>query len=103
FIIIIVTIFPPADGVNLSFGEYQQLKNYNFLAQLVSAITVEDFNLMLSKNAMLPLIIFSIVLGYCIRMVIKDSDNNGTQHPVVIFLDTMSNAFMKMINLIMLY
>lgn len=102
FIIIIVTIFPPAQGVDLSFGDYEEPENYSFLNQMVEAVSVSDFNLLLSKSAMLPLIIFSITLGYCIRTVIKDSDN-AEDHFVVQFLDIMSNAFMKMINIIMLY
>ncbi|MEW8972732.1 MAG: dicarboxylate/amino acid:cation symporter [Tissierellaceae bacterium] len=99
FIIAIVTVFPPAQGVDISFGGYEQPENYNFLNQIVEAVSVTDFNLILSKSAMLPLIIFSITLGYCIRFVIKDDENS----PVVNFLDVMAEAFMKMVNLIMLY
>lgn len=99
FIIIILTIFPPAQGINISLGEYEKPEEINFLTQIVQAVSVNDFNLILSKKAMLPLIIFSIALGYCIRLVIKDSKDN----PVITFFDTMSEAFMKMINLIMLY
>lgn len=99
FIIIIVTIFPPAQGVNISFGDYEKPEDLSFLDQIVEAVSVGDFNLILSKKAMLPLIIFSITLGYCIRFAIKEEEGN----PVIIFLDTMAEAFMKMINIIMLY
>lgn len=102
FIITVVSIFPPADGIDLSFGEYEEPEDYSFLTQVVDAVTVSDFNLMLSKSAMLPLIIFSIALGYCIRIVIQ-SDHQEYGHIVVKFLDIMADAFMKLIGLIMLY
>lgn len=98
-IITIVTIVPPAEGVDISFGEYEQPEQLNILDQIVQALTVGDFNQILSKGALLPLIIFAITLGYCIRFVSKDEESNAA----IDFLDIMSQAFMKMINLIMLY
>ncbi|MCR1900219.1 dicarboxylate/amino acid:cation symporter [Irregularibacter muris] len=98
-IITIVTIIPPASGVDISFGEYEKPEQLNVLDQIVEALTVGDFNEILSKGALLPLIIFAITLGYCIRFVSKDNESNVA----IDFLDIMSQAFMKMINLIMLY
>lgn len=99
FIIIVVTIIPPAEGVNIDFGVYEEPEGLNFLNQAVKAISVDDFIDILSRQAMLPLIIFSIVLGYCISFVSKDVEDN----PVIKFFDIMNDAFMRMINLIMLY
>lgn len=99
FIIAVVTIVPPADGVNIDFGGYEEPESFSFLDQVVAAVSVEDFADILSKNAMLPLIIFSIAIGYCISFVSKDVEDN----PVIKFLDIMSDAFMKLISLIMLY
>ncbi|QNO16624.1 dicarboxylate/amino acid:cation symporter [Alkalicella caledoniensis] len=99
FIIMVVSVFPPAQGVEIDFGGYEEPAKMNILDQVVSAISVNDFNLILSKGAMLPLIIFSITLGYCIRFVSKGNENNS----VVSFLDIMAEAFMKMIRIIMLY
>jgi len=100
-IIAIVTAIPPAEGINIEMGEYQQPERLNFLNQVVKALTVEDFNLILSKGAMLPLIIFSIVFGYCINSVTvaRKMENN----PVSDILGICAEALMKMINLIMLY
>lgn len=99
FIIIVVTIVPPADGLNIDFGAYEEPESLNFLDQVVKAVSVGDFADILSKGAMLPMIIFSITLGYCISFVSKDIEDN----PVIKFFDIMTEAFMKMINLIMLY
>ena len=100
-IIIIVTIFPPAKGVVIEFGSYEQPAQTNLLNQFVKAITVGDFNLILSKSAMLPLIIFAMTFGYCVSSVSKS--RGLTVNPLVEALDICSEAFMKMINLIMLY
>lgn len=101
FIIAVVTIVPPAEGVNIDMGTYEAASQMNMLDQVVKAISVSDFNLILSRNAMLPLIIFSMVFGYCISCVTKN--RNLKKNPVVDFLDICSEALMKMINIIMLY
>lgn len=100
-IILIVTIFPPAKGVVIEFGAYDQPAQTNLLEQFVKAITVGDFNLILSKSAMLPLIIFAMTFGYCVSSVSKS--RGLTINPLVEAMDICSEAFMKMINIIMLY
>lgn len=101
FIITVVTIIPPAAGVNIEMGTYVQDSQMNLLDQVVKALTVSDFNLILSKGAMLPLIIFAITFGYCVSYVTK---TRGLKtNPLVDVLDICAEAFMKMINIIMLY
>ena len=100
-IIIIVRIYPPAQGVVMDFGEYVQPEKANLLDQLVKALTVGDFNLILSKNAMLPLIIFAMTFGYCVSSVNKA--RGVTTSALVDVLDMCSEVFMKMISIIMLY
>lgn len=99
FIIAAVTIYPPAEGVHIAVGAYEAPEKMSVLDQIVSALTVDDFNKILSRSAMLPLIIFSIMTGYAVRVVCGDNE----EHPAIVVLDTMSHAFMKMINMIMLY
>ncbi len=101
FIITVVNIVPPAEGVNIDMGAYEASSQMNILDQVVKAVSVNDFNLILSRNAMLPLIIFAMVFGYCVSYVTKS--RNLTHNPVVDFLDICAEAFMKMINIIMLY
>jgi Na+/H+-dicarboxylate symporter len=102
FIIAVVTVVPPAEGVNINMGAYEAASQMNMLEQIVKAISVSDFNLILSRNAMLPLIIFAMVFGYCVSYVSKQR-NLTKNNPVVDFLDICAEAFMKMINIIMLY
>jgi Na+/H+-dicarboxylate symporter len=101
FIIVVVTIIPPAAGVNIDMGAYDQGQQMNMLDQVVKAISVSDFNLILSRNAMLPLIIFAMVFGYCVSYVRKQHGESAAT--LVDVLDTAAEAFMKMINIIMLY
>ena len=101
FIIAIVTVVPPAQGVSIEMGTYDEASQMNMMDQVVKALTVGDFNLILSRNAMLPLIIFAIAFGYCVSFVSKE--RGLVTNPVTDFLDICSDAFMKMINLIMLY
>lgn len=101
FIIAVVTIIPPAEGVNIDMGAYDAGERMNILDQVVKAVSVSDFNLILSRSAMLPLIIFAMVFGYCVSYVTK---KKGIQDSTLVeVLDTCAEAFMKMINIIMLY
>lgn len=99
YLIVVVTIVPPAEGVNIDFGAYEEPEKLNILTQIVNAISVNDFSKIISKSAMLPLIIFSITLGYCISFVSRDVEDN----PVIKVLDIMASAFMKLVSIIMLY
>lgn len=99
FIIIILSIFPPAEGVSIEIGAYEAAEKISLLDQVVRSFSVSDFYLLLSKSAMLPLIIFSVVLGWCITSVTQHKENSV----VIEFMNTMSDAFMKMISIIMLY
>ncbi len=101
FIIAVVTIVPPADGVNIDMGVYEESSQMNMMDQVVKALSVNDFNLILSRNAMLPLIIFAMTFGYCISYVSKK--RGLINNPVVDVLDICADALMKMINIIMLY
>lgn len=101
FIIAVVTVVPPADGVSIDMGVYEESSQMSMMDQVVKALSVNDFNLILSRNAMLPLIIFSMTFGYCISYVSKQ--RGLINNPVVDVLDICSDALMKMINIIMLY
>lgn len=96
-IIVVVTFFPPAEGVNLHLQTTEALKPFQTGDQIVSALTVKDFPELISRKNMLPLIIFSIIFGLCINMT-------GEKGKVVAKgLDALSEVFLKMINLLMYY
>lgn len=96
-IIIIVLIYPPAQGISLNLPPAEALKPFQTGDQIVAALTVTDFPQLISRNNMLPLIIFSIVFGLCVNMI-------GEKGKVIANgLDALAAVFLKMINLLMYY
>ena len=64
---------------------------------IVNAITVNDFSAILSRKNMLPLIVFSILFGFCV------SACGGEESYVGKLLNNLSNVMMKVIDIIMKY
>ncbi len=96
-IIIVVTIFPPAEGTSIVMESPGELEEISLPQQIVKAITVPDFVDLLSKSNMLPLIVFSIIFGYCV------SATGGKDNMVAKGLEALSKVLMKFISVIMLY
>lgn len=96
-ILIIVNIFPPAQGVNLSFETPEALRPFQTGDQIVKALTVTDFPELISRRNMLPLIVFSLIFGTCVNMI-------GEKRKIVATgLDALAQVFLKMINFLMYY
>lgn len=93
----VVTIFPPAEGVNIVMDSSVQLEEILLGEQIVKAITVDDFVGLLSKANMLPLIVFSILFGFCVSIA------GGEDNTIAKILNSLSDIFMKLISIIMLY
>ncbi|WP_430611114.1 dicarboxylate/amino acid:cation symporter [Enterococcus sp. DIV0876] len=88
-----VSIFPVTDGhpIQLS-GDNEALEAS---LNLVNMLTVSDFSLLLSKDNMLPLIIFSITFGIATSML-------GDKVPgMKQFLNNMTEIFSKMVAFVM--
>lgn len=96
-IITIVCIFPPAAGANITMQAAGELEQINLGQQIVKAITVPDFVGLFSKSNMLPLIVFSILFGYCVSVT------GGKDNKVAKGLESLSKVLMKLIGIIMLY
>lgn len=96
-ILITVKVFPPAAGANIELGAATELEKLSLADQIVQAITVNDFSKLLSRSNMMPLIVFSIIFGYCVSAV------GGEDNIVARALEALSNVMMKFISVIMLY
>ena len=96
-ILIIVSVFPPAQGVQLNIAPAEALKPFQTGDQIVKAITVTDFPELISRKNMLPLIIFSIVFGLCVNMIGEKG------RPIANGLEALAEVFLKMIDLLMYY
>ena len=95
--IFFVTVIPPAQGVNLNVNAEEPVEKISLANQAVKAITVSDFPELLSRRNMLPLIVFSVLFGFCVTAL----GEKGKK--VAEALDTLSNVMMKMVSFIMYY
>jgi Na+/H+-dicarboxylate symporter len=92
-----VMIFPPASGVNLSLAAGEGLQQFRAADQIVRAFSVPDFPDVLSKNHMLALIIFSMLVGLAASAA-GEKGKDFTR-----FLASANAVMMKLISFIMYY
>lgn len=95
--ITVVIFYPPASGVSISMPASAELEHLKASDQLVRAFTVGDFPNILSKNNMLALIVFSILVGFATSAAgEKGKTFSG-------FLTSANEVMMKLIVFIMYY
>jgi len=93
FMLIVTYIFNPVNNdISLNAGTIEKV---SLGEQIVKALTVTDFSLLLSRSNMLPLIIFSIFFGIATSLVKGET--------VKRFLEESSNIMMKIVNILMYY
>lgn len=92
-----VILYPPASGVNIPMPAAADLQQIKVTDQIVRAFTVPDFPALLSKNNMLALIIFSILVG------LAASASNEKGKKFAEFLASANTVMLKLISLIMYY
>ena len=97
FMLIVLLFIDPVGNGNIVLETGEKIESINILEQLVIAFTVNDFTGILSRNHMLPLIVFSLVFGICVNLVEKENKKISKT------LETLSNIMMKMIKAIMYY
>ena len=96
FMLISLKLFDVTKNVNISLTLGSR-ESVSVLDQIVKAITVTDFTELLSKNNMLPLIIFSILFGIGTALL-KDAGK-----PLARSLSIISEVMMKIVKIIMYY
>lgn len=96
-ILVVVKIFPPAQGVVLELPPAENLATVSLGDAIVNAVTVNDFSALFSKSHMLPLIVFAILVGVCVS--ITGRGNNR----VAVLLDDLAKVMMKVVDVIMIY
>ena len=92
-----VNMFPPAQGVSIDLPQAEELQPLSTGDQIVAALTVTDFPLLISRKNMLPLILFSIFFGICVSLLGEKGRKIGDG------LELLSEVFLKMVSLIMYY
>ncbi|WAA09179.1 dicarboxylate/amino acid:cation symporter [Fervidibacillus albus] len=92
-----VVLFPPAQGTNIPLAEPETVEKLSLADQLVATFTVSDFADLLSRQNMLALIVFAILTGVATGLTGEKGQAFAN------FLNSASEVFMKLIQLIMYY
>lgn len=95
FMLFGVLIFNPTK-VDIPTLEYTK-ESIDLGSKIVSMLTVNDFNNLFSKSNMLPLIIFTCIFGFAVRLCKEEVPS------LVKLLDSGAKVCLKMINIVMYY
>ncbi|MFC5602734.1 dicarboxylate/amino acid:cation symporter [Sporosarcina koreensis] len=95
--LVAVLIFPVGSGVNIPIEAVEDTEILSLSDQLVNTFTVPDFVNLFSRKHMLALIVFSVLLG------ISTGLTGEAGKPFARFLESGSEIFMKVIQLVMYY
>ena len=93
----LVKVFPPVLSAwqeipAEEMGEYASLSD-----MIVNFFTASDFVGLLTRKAMLPLIVFSVLFGFAVNL------NGGKGTPVAAFLEDMTNVMLKLVKIVTYY
>jgi Na+/H+-dicarboxylate symporter len=92
-----VLLYHPAAGLNIALAPTPEMDKINVAQQIVRAFTVSDFSALLSKNNMLALIVFSIILGVATSLAAEKGKSFAA------FLISGNEVMTKVIQIIMTY
>jgi len=95
--LITVTLFPPAAGTSIQLNATGDIQAFKTADQIVKAFTVEDFPQLISRRAMLPLIIFTIFFGFCLQTLGEKGRAVGRGIGII------ADAMLQMVKYIMYY
>lgn len=95
--IVLMKIFPPVlePWLNTPAGDVDEQTSIANL--IVNFFTVSDFSGLLSRRAMLPLIVFSIIFGLCVNLC------GGGETPVGKFISNLSDVMLQFVKIITYY
>lgn len=92
-----VKIVNPLGSNSVLIDATETVKSLSIGEQIVSTLTVNDFSELLSRNNMLPLVIFSILFGVGVSALGDKGKKLSTN------LEANSKALMKVVHIIMYY
>ena len=94
---VIMKVFPPvlepwANAEAQEIGDYATLSD-----MIVNFFTASDFVGLLTRKAMLPLIVFSILFGFAVNL------NGGSETVTAKVLDDLTKVMLKLVNIVTYY
>lgn len=94
---VLVKLFPPVLSAWTELPS-EEMGEYATLTQMVvNFFTAEDFVGLLSRRAMLPLIVFSLLFGFAVNL------NGGSETMVGKFLEDLTNVMLKFVKIVTYY
>lgn len=93
YMLVVTVVLNPAKGVNMNFTEVMDSGSAN--ADFFAMLTVDDFNLLWSRQNLMALIIFTMIFG------IATSALGEKGKPVVEFFDALSAVIIKVVGYVM--
>lgn len=94
---VLIMIFPPVLTAWTEIAR-EEIGSYASMTQMiVNFFTVEDFVGLLSRRAMLPLIVFSVLFGFAVNLCGSEGE------PVRKFLESLTAVMLKFVNIITYY
>lgn len=94
---VVVRLFPPVQAAWTQLPSQEMGEHASLAQMLVNFFTAEDFVGLLSRRAMLPLIVFSILFGFSVNLC------GGRQSLMGKWLMELSNVMMRFVRLVMYY
>ena len=93
----LMVVFPPVPSTWTNLAA-EEMGEYASMADLiVNFFTASDFSGLLTRRAMLPLIVFSLLFGFAVNL------NGGKSTPVGKFLEDLTNVMLKFVKIITYY
>ena len=94
-VLVTVNIWPPAANTSITMGEAAMQEATDISSMIVSTLTVDDFSGLMSRNNMLPIIVFAIISGIAVAAC------GGEESPVGKLLVNLNDVIMKIVGMIM--
>lgn len=94
-VLVWVNLFSPSAGTNIQLAAAEVGEAQTAAQMIVGSLTVSDFPELWSKSHMLPLIIFAIIMGFCVASC------GGENSPVGKLLANLNDIIMKFVGVIM--
>lgn len=95
--VIVLLVIDPVGNGKIAMDASEVVQNADIGKQIVEAITVSDFSQIMSREHMLPLIIFSCLFGIGTSIIGKQGEC------IAKGLDALSKIMMKIVTIIMYY
>lgn len=94
-VLVVVNVWPPAANSSITMGSAEMGETASISSMIVGTLTVDDFSGLMSRQNMLPIIVFSIMSGIAVAAC------GGEESPAGRLLCNLNRIIMKMVDMIM--